>query len=216
MARDEVRGPCATHSWTSTLTCSQVFAGPMSESVPSSTTGFANRQSRAGSIASFSYFHEEDELPECLSDEAILDDIEDESDHGTNAEADLESASISPPRRKSSTFSRVSAEHPLLHRHDSIKTEMSGHHRSDRTSQKIYIESEDLVIVIAGFGTSRLGYGAYITLCILTLGLCYLFLRWLPRLRVLLVGSPRALRDCAWVVVEVRLILSWIFSVKKH
>lgn len=63
--------------------------------------------------------------------------------------------------------------------------------------------SEDLTIVIAGFRTSKPGYAAYVFLCVTTLGLAYLLLRWLPRWQVKLIGEPCPLHDCEWVVLEV-------------
>jgi hypothetical protein len=40
-------------------------------------------------------------------------------------------------------------------------------------------------------------------LCLLTFGLGYLVLRWLPRWQVKLIGTQCSLRDCSWVVIEV-------------
>jgi len=180
----------------------------MSESVPSSVTGFANRRSRADSIASFTYFKEDDDSPEYPSDEAIIDESDDELDDAIKSDYDLESVSTSPTRRKASGFSRASAEDPLLQRHDSTTTVASSYARNNRTNQKIYVVTEDLTIVVAGFKTKPLGFAIYMVLCTVTLGLCYLLLRWLPRWRVWLIGSPQPLRSCSWVVIEVRLQLS--------
>lgn len=180
----------------------------MSESVPSSVTGFAHRRSRADSVASFTYFQEDDESPEWSEDQAIIDGEEESTvfgkQPGEDGEYDLESGIISPQRRKSSGFSKSSAEEPLLHRHDSTKTDASGFGPVTRSSQKIYVLSEDLTIVVAGFTTKPLGLMLYLTFCTLSLGLGYLLLRWLPRWQVRLIGSPKPLRECDWVVVEVR------------
>lgn len=184
----------------------EVFAGPMSESVPSSVTGFAHRRSRADSVASFTYFQEDDESPEWSVDQAVIDEEDEDTDigkqPGENVEYDLESGIISSQRRKSSGFSKSTAEEPLLHRNDSTKTDASGFGRGARSSQKIYVVSEDLTIVVAGFTTKPLGLILYLTFCALSLGLGYLILRWLPRWRVRLTGSPKPLRECNWVVVE--------------
>jgi cation-transporting ATPase 13A2 len=56
--------------------------------------------------------------------------------------------------------------------------------------------------VVAGFKTSYLGFATYVAICVVTLGLGYLLLRWLPRWYVKLVGSPAPLRECDWVVIE--------------
>lgn len=76
-----------------------------------------------------------------------------------------------------------------------------------RINQKIYVVTEDLTIVVAGFDTRPLGFILYVSLCIITLGLGFLLLRWLPRWRVCLIGSPKPLRDCTWAVIEVRSLL---------
>ncbi|KAL9065242.1 MAG: hypothetical protein Q9161_008364 [Pseudevernia consocians] len=139
----------------------EVFAGPISESVPSSVTGFAHRRSRADSVASFTYFQEDDETPEWSEDQAIMDEEEEDTDFakqpGEDVGYDLESGIISSQRRKSSGFSKSTAEEPLLHRHDSTKTDVSGLGREARSSQKIYVVSEDLTVVVAGFTTNPVG-----------------------------------------------------------
>lgn len=181
----------------------------MSESVPSSVTGFAHRRSRADSVASFTYFREDDGSPDWSQDQAIIDeegevDTEFGKQPGEDVEYDLESGITSPQSRKSSGFSKSTGEEPLLHRHDSTKTDAGGFTRVVRSSQKIYVVSEDLTVVVAGFTTNSLGLILYLTFCTLSLGLGYLVLRWLPRWRVRLTGSPKPLRECNWVVIEVR------------
>ena len=183
----------------------QVFAGPISESVPSSVTGFAHRHSRADSIASFTYFQEEDEAPGYPSDEAIMDASDEEFEGPPQTLTGLASASFASTGRKSSDYSSVSVDNPLLHRHDSTRTEISSFGRGGRRTQKIYVATEDLTIVVAGFSSRPIGLAVYIALCVLSLGLAYLLLRWLPRWRVRLIGLPTSLQYCTWVVVEVRL-----------
>lgn len=58
-------------------------------------------------------------------------------------------------------------------------------------------------MVIAGFSTSSLGLLLYLAICVLTAGIGYLVMRWVPRWRISLVGSPTPLKKCTWVVVEV-------------
>lgn len=215
----------------------EMFSGPMSESIPTSNTGFAHRRSRADSTASFTYYDEE-EVEENSSDswleeEVILEDADSyapaEGDEYAIADRDIElengirrsskhrkSSAISRMSRRSvsSRRSRTSSDDPLLHRHDSngsAKSNISGVFGKDRTSQKIYIQSEDLTIVLAGFTTSLLGFATYIAICILTGGIGYLLLRWLPRWRIRLVGSAKPLREAQWIVVEVRVILQNIY-----
>ena len=184
----------------------EVFAGPMSESIPSSVTGFAHRRPRADSVASFTYFQEEDESPEWSDDqsERLNGDGAPKLGPG-DAEPDLESGSPSPTRRESSAFSsRDSVDRPLLNRYDSTKTDNSASGRGLRTRQKIYVETEDLTIVVAGFSTHWIGFALYTSLCVLSAGVLYLIFRWIPSWRIRLVGSEAPLKECEWVVVEVR------------
>ena len=171
-------------------------------------TGFAHRQSRADSGASFTYFQEDHESPEWSEDQAVRDVDQERTDFGQQPseeiEDDLESGNTSSHRRKSSVSSKSTAEEPLLHRRDSTKTDASGFGQGARLSQKIYIVSEDLTVVVAGFTTNPPGMILYLIICTLSLGLGYLILRWLPRWRVRLTGSPRPLRGCDWVAIEVR------------
>jgi cation-transporting ATPase 13A2 len=74
--------------------------------------------------------------------------------------------------------------------------------RGRRSNQKIYITTEDLTIVIAGFKTSPFGFALYAVLCIATLGLGWLLFRWLPRWRVAIIGKTTPLKECDWIVTE--------------
>ena len=106
---------------------------------------------------------------------------------------------VAPLRRMSSSATRPSSEDPLLSRWDSATISRD----YKRTTQKIYILTEGLTIVVAGFTTSRLGYALYILISTVTLGVGWLLLRWLPHWRVQLVGRPTPLRECHWVAIEV-------------
>jgi cation-transporting ATPase 13A2 len=183
----------------------EVFAGPMGESVPTSVTSFAHRRGRADSTASFTYYQEDDDEPIQASDEsAIVDDEEyDFQDQFEEEDSvDLEAGEHAPLRRVSTDQSREPSVHDRLLRSDSAKTDVSISGKN-RTSQKIYVVTEDLTIVVAGFQTSALGYALYITLCVFTFGLAYLLLRWFPKWQIQLTGTPCPLRKCSWVVVEV-------------
>lgn len=207
MAHDDV---CETahHSpiWITELL--QMYDGPISESVPSSVTGFAHRRPRSDSVATFTYFQSDDESPKWSEDEAVVDDSDSITNGGKKSDSaygyDLESRPPSPHRRKSSSYSRASAEDALLLRRGSSRSDASMFARGARKNQKMYVVSEDLTIVVAGFSTRTLGFAIYILLCTATLGLGYLLLRWLPRWRVRLVGSSKPLSECDWVVIEVR------------
>ena len=192
----------------------QVFSGPMSESVPTSVSGFRHRRSRAdssASLTSFAFYDEEQDSQGEDEDSAILEDGESTYNNGYTVSEleDLEagissetSHSPSPSRRKSSG-SRKSSERPLLRRHSSTGSAGSGiDWRGRRSNQKIYIMTEDLTIVIAGFRTSPIGYALYALLCFATLGLGWLLFRWLPRWRVAITGKSSPLKECDWIVTE--------------
>lgn len=188
----------------------KVFAGPMSESVPTSISSFAHRRrSRADSTASFTYYDEDRLSEEGVEDDAIADEYGDIEYNGYIEDdmEDLEAGvSPSPPpmRRKSSGYSsRRSVERPLLRRQTSASSAGSGDgSRGRRISQKIYILTEDLTVVVAGFKTSTIGFGIYLIICTITAGLAWLIFRWLPSWRVSLVGRPAPLKECDWVVIE--------------
>lgn len=138
-------------------------------------------------------------------EEAVIDSSDEElQDIETGHTFESSPRSTSFGRRNSSGHSRRSVADPLLWRHDSTRTETSYWGRGGRSNQRIYIVTEDLTIVVSGFNNSLFGYASYLALCIFTCGLAYLILRWLPRWRVRLVGEHKTLRDCSWVVVEVR------------
>lgn len=211
----------------------EMFSGPISESVPTSVTGFAHRRPRAGSTTSlarsFTYYDEErdsisskgsEEWPDDViieEDEEGLDQI-DRDGYAEEPNGDLEAQeerrdsrpSISYRRRssarsrrsQSSRRSRTSVDDPLLRRQTSSTSTQYEAFRDGRISQKIYIVTEDLTIVVAGFKTSVLGFAVYLFLCVATGGLGYLLFRWLPRWRIRLVGSPTPLHECNWAVIE--------------
>lgn len=175
----------------------KVFDGPISESIPSSIASFSHRRNRKDSTVSFTYFQEE-------ADEEALEaesEIEDTSVDGIG-EANLETARSSFSSKRPS-LSRASVDDPLLSQRISNSSHFRERTTDSRLNQKIYIASEDLTVVLAGFTTSICGFIVYTTLCVLTFGSAYLLFRWLPRLRVRLVGKPTPLRKCQWVAVEV-------------
>jgi cation-transporting ATPase 13A3/4/5 len=196
------------------LTTIQVFAGPMSESVPTSISSFAHRRQRADSTTSFTYYDEDRDSEEDAEEEAIAEeygDIEYDEEYEDRLLEDLEAGERRPsmPKRKSSGYSRRSTESrrsvdaPFLQRHHSSSSVGSWDgRRGKRFSQKIYILMEDLTIVVAGFKTSPIGFAVYVVLCTFTLGLAWLLFRWLPRWRVWLTGRATPLHDCDWVVIE--------------
>ncbi|KPI41682.1 putative cation-transporting ATPase [Cyphellophora attinorum] len=182
------------------------FSGPIGESVPTSVSGFAYQRprQRAGSIASFTYF-QEDETPEFSGDEEAVVDPSDDGEEYTTSNGhgvDLEAQDGQASRRKSSGRNRTSSDVPLLRRRGSARSDTQEHDDGGSFSQKMYIEAEDLTMVIAGFTTSSFGYLLYLAICVFTAGLGYLVFRWAPRLEIRLIGVPSPLRRCSWVVVE--------------
>ncbi|KAJ5263741.1 hypothetical protein N7478_011346 [Penicillium angulare] len=185
----------------------EVFDGPISESIPSSVVSFSHRRDRAGSTVSFTYFQDEEDFAEWSNEDAVEDDMEDmgyaieeESLHGLT-EAEIESRRSSFVSKRLSQ-SRDSAEHPLLSRYISASSYGRERRSGSRLNQKVYIASEDLTAVFAGFTTSSAGLAVYIALCILTGGFAYLLFRWLPRWRVRLIGKASPLGKCSWMAIE--------------
>lgn len=68
--------------------------------------------------------------------------------------------------------------------------------------QRYYLAEEDIVIGIAGYANCWWKVVVYHLICVLTLGLGYLVLRWIPRYRINLKGSPCPLGRADWVVIE--------------
>jgi cation-transporting P-type ATPase 13A2 len=201
----------------------ELYSGPVAESLPTSISAFAHRRPRADSTTSFTYYNDDDEEAQAVDEEGrplwepdgsvILDiddipfgieDVPEEGDESSSA-AELENGDRYEDHvlhRRSSTYSRASVHDRLLRRTESGRTETSGYGTAGRVSQKLYMVNEDLTIVLAGFRTSRLGFTIYVLLCVATLGIAWLLLRWLPRWHVKLTGKPCPLRDSQWVVLE--------------
>ncbi|KAK0259419.1 hypothetical protein B0A54_02868 [Friedmanniomyces endolithicus] len=136
--------------------------------------------------------------------EPELDGFQDEESQSESRPSFASSRKSSGTSRTSrgSRSSRRSAEAPLLKRNTSNGSENSGQGRGGRTNQKIYILTEDMTIVVAGFKTSLFGFVLYICMCVLTGGVGYLVLRWLPKWYVRVIGRSTPLGQCDWVVIE--------------
>ncbi|KIW09275.1 uncharacterized protein PV09_00196 [Verruconis gallopava] len=190
----------------------EMFSGPLAESVPTSVSAFSHRRFRSDSNASFQFFNEELNEGEDgdMEEEAMTDggEVEGNGDErfAEDDETDLEAGLARTRSRRKSSIDSVNGgvDRPLLlTRISSSSSTRSGRHtRGERLQQKIYILTEDLTIVLAGFKTSYLGYALYTTISVCTLGLGWLALRWVPRWHIKLVGSPHPLRDADWVVIE--------------
>ncbi|CAG8497858.1 26767_t:CDS:10 [Racocetra persica] len=68
--------------------------------------------------------------------------------------------------------------------------------------QSIYLEEEDLNLLLAGYKFNRFRLYTYYILCVLTGGTFYLINRWIPKLWVWLVGNVCELGKAEWVVVK--------------
>ncbi|KDN36320.1 hypothetical protein K437DRAFT_276836 [Tilletiaria anomala UBC 951] len=75
--------------------------------------------------------------------------------------------------------------------------------KSSCSRQQVYLAEEDTLIRFTGYRIITSRRLAYITLCILTLGIVYLVMRWLPRLRLKwLCKEAEFAIDADFVVVE--------------
>ncbi|PLB51778.1 hypothetical protein P170DRAFT_443914 [Aspergillus steynii IBT 23096] len=180
----------------------EVFDGPISESIPSSIASFSYRRNHNNSTASFTYFQEDASFAEWPNEDALDIGSDNDEDFRNGTHPGSMSVRSSFASKRTST-SRPSIEDPLLpQRPSSVNSYSSGRKAENRLNQKVYIESEDLTVVIAGFSTAMTGLVLYYALCVLTVGLAYLLFRWFPRWRVRVVGRPVPLQSCQWVAVE--------------
>ncbi|OAA45189.1 ATPase type 13A2 [Beauveria brongniartii RCEF 3172] len=199
----------------------ELYSGPVAESLPTSVSAFSHRRHRANSTASFTYYEDQpnEDAYSQNSDEISHVDDQDQYSRRRSIGSDLDDLDFAIVddedsadrhyiasdddylmRRRSSTHSRLSV-HTRLLRTDSAATAGSAR-QSGRNSQKVYMANEDLTIAIAGFSTSYWGLSAYILLCVMTSGIAFLVLRWLPRRYVAILGRATTLQSCDWVVIE--------------
>jgi len=193
----------------------QLYSGPMAESLPTSVSTFNHRRARADSTTSFSFYQEgqdDEDAPilgrghvDDLDELPFDDDVDEMDDEDSSTELQRRAADNDYVlHRRASTQSRGSIHSHLLRRESAVSAG-SGYGGGNRSSQKIYMENEDLYIAIAGFSTSSVGLAAYAAICVCTVGVGWLVFRWIPRWHVKLVGRSAPLRDCQWVVIEVSL-----------
>ncbi|BFZ61444.1 hypothetical protein YB2330_002510 [Saitoella coloradoensis] len=181
-----------------------IFDGPMSESVPTGVSSFVHRGSRSQSNASqqrpslgllsMKFFGSGYDVAD--NDDAVTETSEAPGgydDEDGFAGTDMESQAGDTPMSEYGD--------PLLHRTISGESDFMGMNRK-KTSQRAYLQEEDLTIVIAGFRTHSLKIVFYYLLCICTFGLAYLLLRWLPRWWIRMTAVPSPLEKCDWVVIE--------------
>ncbi|KAM3548455.1 hypothetical protein ARSEF4850_009404 [Beauveria asiatica] len=199
----------------------ELYSGPVAESLPTSVSAFSHRRHRANSTASFTYYEAQPNEDAYSQDSDEISHVDDQDQYSRRRSIgsdldDLDFAIVDDEdsadrhyiasdddylmRRRSSTHSRLSV-HTRLLRTDSAATAGSAR-QSGRNSQKVHMANEDLTIAIAGFSTSYWGLSAYILLCVMTSGIAFLVLRWLPRRYVAILGRATTLQSCDWVVIE--------------
>lgn len=190
----------------------QIFAGPTSESLATSTASFQHRRRpRTDSVTSWSFYQGDDEQERMIGggDDEVLEesdfDIEEEAGYHRRDSLSIRRDSQSirrhslSLRRKSSAQDTCVSDPLIQHRERESGSTRNPH----RTSQTIYIASEDLTIAVTGFVTSKIGYATYLAVSWFTLGVSWLVFRWFPRAHVRLIGRTSPLGDCDWVVIEV-------------
>lgn len=122
----------------------------------------------------------------------MMDDLEERRSHGSS---DFER------RRRRSSNSTFDSQADLLYDDYEPNTDTNDFD-SQAEYQRFYLAEEDLVIGIAGYKNNTLKLCLYWLLCIVTLGVGYLILRWLPRYQINLIGDKAPLGIADWCVIE--------------
>ena len=180
-----------------------IFDGPSASSVPSSASSFAHRGSRTS-------FADEERTGVRFFAEEFDEDAEDVLTELDPEEEDRHSMSSSRVSEASSVAVMSTPEMERRPEFPLIARRKSGDQRSDtsasgrgRVTQRIYLADEDMVVVMSGFKTRIARLWLYRVLSLVTCGLFYLLMRWLPRWRLRFIAEPLPLSEANWVVVEV-------------
>ncbi|RIA92920.1 hypothetical protein C1645_819991 [Glomus cerebriforme] len=96
---------------------------------------------------------------------------------------------------------------PLLNNTDNgslgrIIINMFGNKNDSPFIQNVYLEDDDLNIILAGYQFNRFRLYLYYIFCFLTGGALYLLARWLPKIWIWWVGNVCVMGKAEWVVVE--------------
>lgn len=206
------------------MTHEDIFDGPgLGESVPTSTSFYAHKSLRRDSLSSNaslsdnnearrqslhgSMAHGMDELDDFGG--SVLgtpgphdDDVDDAislASEVTSVGAASESDLLDSPllTGESDTDGGI-----LLHRSHSADSTRSVRGGA-RSAQRIYLEEEDMFIVVTGYKSDRTRVILVHIFGLLTLGMGFLLLRWSPRWLVRLTGKRESLDECDWVTIEV-------------
>ncbi|KAK9478858.1 hypothetical protein V1514DRAFT_329959 [Lipomyces japonicus] len=96
-----------------------------------------------------------------------------------------------------------STHRPLLDAYEHHYDDFDGSFRTpDVFEQTLYVKNDDMILAMAGYRLNKLRYVVYIILSVLTGGIAYLVLRWLPRWRIAFKGKRAPLSSCDFVVLE--------------
>lgn len=140
-----------------------------------------------------------DRIPSDVSNRPLLRDQDDLSGDNGNADSDSERDHLNDTGNANSGSNGVNED-------VYIDPELFDHYftgfKATLHFQRFYIAEEDLVLGIAGYKTSKFRLQAYYILCVLTFGLAYLLLRWLPKYRFSVYGVKVPLAKAEWVVIE--------------
>ncbi|CAN3376596.1 hypothetical protein DIURU_002655 [Diutina rugosa] len=120
-------------------------------------------------------------------------------DDGSSGYGSLES--FERRRRRSSPTSSKSGS-DVEEDETEAEAEFQQHYPAKLVYQRFYLAEEDLVLGIAGYTSCWWKQVIYYLLCMCTLGMAYLILRWFPRYRINLLGNPSALGVADWCVIE--------------
>jgi len=173
-----------------------IFDGPSASSLPTSVTNFAHRGSRT-SIADEerpTRFFAEDFDSEA---EEVLTEIdpEEEDRHSMISSRMSEASSVA-------VASTPDVEFPLIRKSTDQRSD-GEYSVKGRITQKVYLADEDMIVLMSGFHIKTYALWIYRVLSVVTLGLFYLLMRWIPRWRLKFLAEPTPLSEAQYVVVEV-------------
>ncbi|CAI2043977.1 hypothetical protein SEUBUCD646_0H03200 [Saccharomyces eubayanus] len=170
-------------------------------------------QRLAGNLDAGSVYHSitnsSSSLSRYTTRERIPIELESQTDEILEDGSSTHSFESSNSRRSSSENNRGS-----ISGHDEVHNQHSEYLKPDHHEkfypqyvpnlhyQRFYIAEEDLVIGIAAYETSKFRNFIYNMCCLLSFGLVYLLVRWLPHLRVRYYGVKVPLAKAEWVVIE--------------
>ncbi|EPX71920.1 P-type ATPase P5 type [Schizosaccharomyces octosporus yFS286] len=191
-----------TYLASSLMSHDSIFDGPgLGTSIPSSISSFHHKTQRGSSDASVSqfsmdYLQSEYNLSRYNDTESIA--AASSVDY-PNIYRDNGSAVYSDEEEITEMMLEEHNFHPILRRES--PGEAAGI-SEDGCCQILYLVEEDLEVGIAGYRTNKLRARIYNLICILTFGLVYLIMRWLPRHYIRFIGKREPLATAEWLSIE--------------